>query len=179
MNLAEISSELRLFVCNKIVCSIPSHKARLWFYRKLMNFKLQPKVHIFMNCTFDCSENLSIGENSVINANCRLDNRGGLTIGENVSISEGVIILTADHDITSSAFAGRSREVTIEDYVWLGTRAMIMPGITIGKGAVVAAGAVVTRNVDPLCVVAGVPAKVIKMRDVNLLYQTVYMRLFQ
>lgn len=122
-----------------------------------------------------------IQKNSVINANCRLDTRGGIYIGENVSISNQVVILTADHDMDSSDMAGRTKKVTIEDYVWIGTRAMIMPGVIIGKGAVVAAGAVVTKNVEPFEVVAGVPARRIKnrMERKDYSYDASYKRLFQ
>jgi len=108
-----------------------------------------------------------MGNHSTINEECRLDNRGGITIGDNVSISAQVCILTADHDPGSPTFAGRERAVRIDDHVFIGTRAMILPGVTIGRGAVVAAGAVVTEGtqVPPGSLVMGVPARVV--RDVD------------
>ena len=109
---------------------------------------------------------VAIGRNSRINRDCTLDVRCGLTIGENVSISPEVMILGLSHDYNDPGFssldAGR---VTIEDYVWIGTRAMILPGVTVGRGAVVAAGSTVTKDVAPMTVVAGVPAKPVCIRD--------------
>ena len=104
---------------------------------------------------------------------------GGIQIGNAVSISSEVLILTADHDPGSTDFAGRNRKVIIEDYVWIGTRAMILPGVTIGRGAIVAAGAVVSKNVEPFTVVAGVPAQCIKKRRQDINYRLNYHRLFQ
>ncbi|MHB8209618.1 acyltransferase [Mucilaginibacter sp.] len=144
-----------------------------------MKFKIGNKSAVFMDCVFDCKKGFIMGDNSVINAKCRLDNRGNLIIGSNVSISQEVIILTADHDLNSSDFAGRSSQVIIEDYVWIGTRAIILPGCIIGKGAVIAAGALVTKSVSPYTVVAGVPAKYIANRNTDLSYQFTYRRLFQ
>lgn len=172
-------SELRIYFCNNWVSSIPSHTIRLWYYRKIMKFHIGKGSSIFMKCKFDCAEGFSIGENSVINANCRLDSRGGLVIGNSVSISEDVIFLTADHNEDLIGVSGREKKIIIGDYVWIGTRAMVLPGVTIEKGAVVAAGSVVTRNVDSLSIVAGVPAKKINERADNLGYSSKYRRLFQ
>lgn len=172
-------SELRIYICNRCISHIPSHTLRLFFYRYVMKYNIGESTAIFLDCTFDCAGNFIIGKNSVINGKCRLDNKSNITIGENVSISQEVMILTADHEIDSPDFKGRELPVKIEDYVWIGTRAMILPGCTIGKGAVVAAGAVVTKDVEPYAVVAGIPAKVIKMRSDNLAYKVNYRRLFQ
>ncbi|GAB1858090.1 hypothetical protein MHTCC0001_29270 [Flavobacteriaceae bacterium MHTCC 0001] len=172
-------SELRLYLCNNFINIVPSHFIRNWYYKKIMRFSIGVNSSFLMRCVFDCTEDLSIGKNSVVNARCRIDNRGGISIGENVSISSDVTILTADHDMDSPDFAGRNRSVNIEDYVWVGTAAMIMPGVSIGKGAVVAAGAIVTKDVEPYHVVAGIPAKFIKERKRNLNYTSSYKRLFQ
>ncbi|WP_455429725.1 acyltransferase [Mucilaginibacter lappiensis] len=80
------------------------------------------------------------------------------------------MIWTLHHDYNSTDFAQTGQPVIIEDYVWLCSRTVILPGVTIGKGAVVAAGAVVTRNVQPYTVVGGVPAKPIAKRNENLTY---------
>nr|WP_317044482.1 acyltransferase [Hymenobacter crusticola] len=144
-----------------------------------MKFTIGDRSSVFMHCNFDCTKGLVIGSDSVINAKCRLDTRGGIIIGDKVSISQEVVILTADHDANASDFAGRDRMVTIKDYVWIGTRAMILPGVTIGRGAVIAAGAVVTKDVAPFSIVAGVPARLTKMRANQLEYSPNYERLFQ
>lgn len=172
-------SELRLYLCNHWVSSVPSHNFREFYYKKIMKLNIGQHCSVLMNCSFDCAGNFSMGKNSVINAKCRLDNRGQITIGENVSISQEVIILTADHDVDSSDFAGRNKTVTIEDFVWIGTRVTILPGVTIGKGALIGAGSVVTKDVAPYALVAGIPAKTIRMRREDLNYETSYRRLFQ
>lgn len=171
--------EFRLYLCNHLISNIPSHTIRLWYYKKIMNFKIGKGSAIFMNCKFDCAGGLIIGDNSVINAKCRLDSRGALEIGNNVSVSEDVIFLTADHNEDFIGVVGRSKKIVIEDYVWIGTRAMVLPGVRIEKGAIVGAGAIVTRDVKYLNVVAGIPAKKINTRPEDLNYTIEYKRLFQ
>jgi acetyltransferase-like isoleucine patch superfamily enzyme len=167
-----------LFVCNRIVAHLPSHALRKFFYRSIMKFQIGELSFVFCRARFDNRGGFTMGSHSTINEECRLDNRGGITIGDNVSISAQVCILTADHDPRSPTFAGRERAVRIEDNAFIGTRAMILPGITIGRGAVVAAGAVVTKEVAPLSIVAGSPAKEIGRRDPTLDYRVDYCRLF-
>ena len=167
-----------LFVCNRVVAYFPSHSIRRWFYRTVMRFEIGERSFIFMGAEFDTRSLFKLGDHSTINQNCRLDNRGRLEIGNNVSISANVCILTADHDPQSATFAGRTRPVRIDDYVFVGTRAMILPGVTIGRGAVVGAGAVVTKDVGERVIVAGCPAKQIGMRDAELKYDIDYVRLF-
>ena len=174
----QVLSEGLLYVANYILNYIPFHFVRLGFYRIVFQFDIGSDSVIFMGAWFDTKKNLKIGNNSIINQKCRLDNRGGITIGNNVSISAEVCILTADHDLQSCDFVGRTRSVIIEDYVFIGTRAMILPGITLGKGCAVAAGAVVTKSVAPFVIVAGVPAKPIGKRQTNLQYHLNYRRLF-
>lgn len=167
-----------LYLCNRVIAFVPSHGLRRIFYCTCMQFEIGEKSRIFMGARFDARREFKLSAHSVINENCRLDNRGNLYIGSNVSISSEVCILTADHDPQSSSFIGRDRPVRIEDYVFVGTRAMILPGTTIGRGAVVAAGAIVTRDVPPFSIVAGSPAKEIGKRNPDLSYQIDYRPLF-
>jgi acetyltransferase-like isoleucine patch superfamily enzyme len=181
MTFSAFFSEFRLYICNEWVCVIPSHKFRNWFYAKVMGFDIDKNSAIFMHCSFDCARGLSIGAFSIINARCRVDPRGGVKIGERVSISSDVIILTADHE--PDEFGNdRVRPVVIEDNVWIGTRAMILSGVTIGNGAKVAAGAIVTKDVPPLAVYGGIPAKLMKMQEERTFImkgKKPYRRLFQ
>lgn len=170
-------NEFRLYFCNHWVSSIPSHTIRLWYYRKIMKFKIGPNSSVFLNCSFDMPNGLEIESNCVINGKCRLDTRGKISIGKNVSISEEVIILTADHNPRSSDFEGQNKEVNIHDYVWIGTRAIILPGVELQEGAMVASGAVVSKSVPPYEIWGGVPAKKIGDRARNLSYNVVYRRL--
>ncbi|MDR0559187.1 MAG: acyltransferase [Prevotellaceae bacterium] len=172
--------EFRLYLCNNWINRIPSHTLRLWYYRKIMKFKIGKDSSILMRCTFDAAEGFEMGNNSVINANCRIDTRYKIIIGNNVSVSANVIILTAEHDMNDFMKDNNFNPTIISDYVWIGTNAMILPDVHINMGAVVAAGAVVTKNVEERDVVAGVPATTIKKRNENYKkYKLKYRRLFQ
>jgi len=113
---------------------------------------------------------LKIGKHTHINRGCFFDARAGINIGNNVSISHQVSLLTGGHDVHSSDFSGIFRPIDIKDYVWIGVNATILQGVTIGEGAVVAAGAVVVKDVEPYSIVGGVPAKKIGIRNKNLNY---------
>ncbi|MEA5503458.1 acyltransferase [Halotia wernerae UHCC 0503] len=170
--------ELLIFISNRIIAYIPIHNIRLYFYKFVMKFDIGKNSSISMGAWFDSRKNFSIGQNSTINQNCRLDTRGVIKIGDNVSISADVCILTADHDLLDHQFKGRTSPVVIEDYVFIGTRAIILRGVTLGKGSAVAAGSVVTKDVSPFSIVAGVPAQNIGHRPQTLNYNCHYSRLF-
>jgi acetyltransferase-like isoleucine patch superfamily enzyme len=106
---------------------------------------------------------LSVGNNSRING-AHLSVSKKLSIGNNVRISPYVLIMDSDHHNIYDHFSGEAKicEIIIHDDVWIASKATILKGVTIGEGSVIAAGAVVTRDVPPYTVVAGVPAKVIK-----------------
>ena len=139
-----------------------------------MGIKIGKGSSIHMN-TFINRENISIGENTSINRRCYLDSRGGLKIGNNVSISPEVNLITAQHDMNSVDFKFITSKVEIKDFVWIGTRAIILPGVTLGKGCVVAAGAVVTKSFPDYSVIGGVPAKIISKRLEILNYSCKWM----
>lgn len=113
---------------------------------------------------------LRVGPNCSFGFHVVLDARGGLTIGSNCNISAGASIWTAEHDVQSPDFAYVTAPVTIGDYAWISYRAIILPGVAIGEGAVIAAGAVVTKDVSPFTIVAGVPAVKIGERCKELHY---------
>jgi len=165
---------MQMYICNRFVGNIPSHRFRKMFYQIVMGYKIDASSFIFMGAMFDVPGSFVMEANSVINQGCRLDSRGGISIGSKVSVSADVCILTADHDPNSVNFAGRSKPVTLCDFVFVGTRAMILPGVTLHEGAVVAAGAVVTKDVPDYTIVAGVPAKPIGSRNRNLDYTINY-----
>lgn len=107
---------------------------------------------------------LTIGENSWIGGGVKLYSVDEIKIGANSVISEGAFICTASHDIKSEIFELKTKPITIGDSAWIAARAIVLPGVTIGEGAVAAAGAVVTKDVAPDSVVAGNPARVIGKR---------------
>jgi acetyltransferase-like isoleucine patch superfamily enzyme len=107
---------------------------------------------------------LSIGPGSFLNCEVYLDNTGAeIRIGENVIVGFRVSMTTSNHDMETREII--SKPITIGDWVWIGACSTILPGVTIGKGAVVAGGAVVASDVMPYTVVGGVPARMIKKLD--------------
>jgi len=114
---------------------------------------------------------ITVGNNSHINTQCILDGRGGLSIGNSVSISHRVNLMTGSHDYRSANFQGVFKPIEIEDYAWIGIGATILQGVKIGQGAVICAGAVVTRDVEPYAIMAGIPAKKIGSRPQNMTYK--------
>lgn len=167
------------YISNNIINKIPNCKVRYWFYTYVLNLKISEETYIMMGCyIYPDLRPLKIGKNTIINSDVILDRRGGLIIGSNVNISREVAIYTGGHEIDSSGFAYYSSSVIINDYVWIGTRAMIMPGVTIGEGAVILPGAIVTHDCEPYTVYAGIPAKKIRMRNKDLNYELTWRSYF-
>lgn len=114
----------------------------------------------------DCGKNIHIGENVFINSGCKMQDQGGIYIGNDVLIGHNACLLTLNHDFNPDSRADmHPSPIYIEDKVWLGSNVTVLPGVTIGEGAIVAAGAVVTRDVSPNTIVGGVPAKFIRNVD--------------
>ncbi len=163
----------RDYICNQCIAKVPFHDLRMWFYRCL-GLHAGSATTILMNVQFQGLEQVEIGNHTVINPWCYIDGRGGLKIGSNVNISSHVLIVAGTHDPQDPVFAGSAQPIVIEDYVWICTAARVLAGIRIGKGAVVAAGAVVSENVAPYDIVAGVPARKIGERTQALRYELSY-----
>lgn len=152
------------YCVNDIITHIPFwHLRRL--YLKAVGMKISKGAFMDKHNRIINPNRISIGQNSHINEYCIIDGRGGMQIGDNVSISCRANIVTGSHNYTSGNFSLRLINIIIEDYVWIGVGATILQGVKIGKGAVVCAGAVVTGDVPPFTVVAGVPARKIGMRN--------------
>jgi maltose O-acetyltransferase len=124
-----------------------------------------------MGCRFLNGRKVHLGHRNVINFGCLMDGRKyQIKLGNDVSIGPEASILTLGHDPQSSDFADRGGNVSIGDRVWIGYQAIILPGVTIGDGAVIGAGAVVTKNVEPYSIMVGNPACKISERNKNLKY---------
>lgn len=149
---------------------IPLHSVRLLLYRHVLGIKIGAHTSVHRGCRFYRPPGICIGQHTVINRGVLLDGRMGLEIGNDVSISEGTAVFTLEHDINDPAFAEQGAAVCIEEKVFVGARAIILPGVTLGEGSVVGAGAVVTRDVAPFTVVAGVPARPMGQRRQDLTY---------
>lgn len=149
-----------------IIGYIPIHSIR-WLFYFISGMKISPKAHIHMWARFYEPAGISIGEDSIIGDHALLDGRAPLKIGKHVDIASYVMIYNSEHDINSEDFRPIVAPVEIEDYVFIGPKVIILPGVKIGKGVVVAAGAVVTKNVEEFTIVGGVPAEKIGERDLK------------
>lgn len=158
----------------EMVGGIPSHTVRLFLYRQIFHVSIGTASSIHRCCRFYRPSGVTIGAHSVVNRNVLLDGRTGLHIGNNVSVSEGAAILTLEHDPNSPTFDLRGAPVVIGDRVFVGVGAILLPGISVGEGAVIAAGAVVTHNVEPYAIVGGAPARQIGLRSRDLSYELAY-----
>ena len=161
------------YIPNYIIAYIPNYFIRHFYYKKIMKISVGRGSSIHMGTFINKSRlqsKIIIGKESAINRKCYLDGRGFLVIGDNVSISPEVHLITADHDIQNSNFKYKSSPIYINDYVWIGTSAIILPGVTIGNGSVIAAGAVVNKDIPPYEIWGGVPAKKIGVRTEKLNY---------
>ena len=157
--------------CLHLIGNVPFHHVRRFFYR-LAGMKIGKNSTIHMYARFYQSGNISIGEGTVVGEHTPLDGRARLKIRNNVAMASGVMIYNAEHDISHEHFLHNLEPVTIEDYTFIGPRAIILPGVTVGAGAIVAAGAVVTKDVPPHAIVGGVPAKIIgERKHKNLTYK--------
>lgn len=150
----------------KVVGFIPSHHTRRFFYR-ISGVKIDSGSSIHMGAVFYDPKNIKVGKDSVIGENAVLDGRDKINIGNHVDIASEVMIYNCEHDVNSESFAAVCAPVTIEDYVFIGPRAIILPGVMIKKGAVIGAGAVVTKDVEEFKIVGGVPAKEISERKIK------------
>lgn len=154
--------DLDLFLI-RLAGFVPFYFLRFLIY-SLDGVKIGKRAHIHMGAQFFNPRNVVIGDGSIVGQNAFLDGRDKLIIGKNVDIASEVMIYNSEHDIHSDDFQAISAPVEIGDYAFIGPRSIILPGVKIGKGAVVAAGAVVTKDVADFAIVGGVPAKVIGER---------------
>ena len=149
----------------------PSHCFRRFCYR-LGGIKIGKGSVIHTKARFYDPRNIVIGEDSIIGEGVVLDGRDKLLIGSHVDIATEVMIYNSQHDVNQENFIATSAPVKIEDYVFIGPRVIILAGVTIGRGAIVGAGAVVTKDVPPYAMVGGVPAKIIgERRNKDLHYR--------
>jgi acetyltransferase-like isoleucine patch superfamily enzyme len=159
---------------NMFITYIPSHTVRLGFLR-LFGATIGKGASIMRGTTILDIEFLTLDEGSTVGNRCLLDSRAGLYIGKHVTIASDVHILGGGHDINHPDFLPIPIPTVIEDYVWIASRAMVLPSF-IHRGAVVAAHALVIKDVGELEVVGGSPAKVITKRNPDALQYTATFR---
>ena len=167
------------YIFREWIMYIPSHSIRLLFIRSALG-NVGKNSNFLMGVEMRNRKNIFIGENTIVNKKVLLDGRGGkLIIGDNVDIAQETNIWTLEHNVHDDYHKDIGGDVIIEDYVWIASRVTILPGVTIGRGAAVAANAVVTKDVAPMSIVGGIPAKVIGYRKSQLKYTLNYKPFFK
>lgn len=168
--LSQVAHAAVKYATNHIISRVPSYTVRHGWYRHVLGWQIGPRASILMGQQIDFGKlrgrgkPVVIGAGAVINPGCYLQTFGGLEIGENASISREVAIITGSHDMNSQDFREILKPITIGSHTWIGARAIVLGGVTIGAGAVVCAGSVVRSTVRPGAVVDGIPGKVVGRR---------------
>lgn len=169
--------DLRLYLLT-LTGYVPSHRLRNSVYRRA-GVRLPGTSAIHWRARFFAPQNLVVGDATTIGNDAFFDAREGIDIGSCVNVAAEVRIYTREHDVDDPYFSETGGPVVIEDYAYLGTRVTVLPGVRIGAGAVVASGAVVTKDVPPYVLAGGVPAKPIRERPRDLRYRLGYAKRFQ
>lgn len=137
-------------------------------FSKLTGRQVDDSFGLFPPIYTECGKNIFVGKNVFINCGCHFQDQGGVYIGDGTLIGSYVVFATINH---SQGLENRADNypapIHIGKKVWVGSHATILPGVTIGDGAIIAAGAVVTKDVPPYTVVGGVPAKDMKQLDLG------------
>jgi len=174
MNVRLFAGTVVAFGYNSMISRLPSRSLRRAYLRAWLG-SFGQDVGVQTDCRILNGRKVHLGARVVINFGCLLDGRRySINIGDDVSIGPEAAILTLGHDPQTADFALVGGDVHIGPRAWIGYRAIILPNVAIGEGAVVAAGAVVTRDVPKFAVVAGSPAKVIGERRQDLEYRLSY-----
>lgn len=177
-HIKRIMLAFKFYFYNSFLTNFPNHKLRILYLRKILKIKIGKSTSINMGCFF-AGNNIEIGNNTVVNRNTYFDGRvGKITIGNNVSISFEVCFLTMSHDVNDPFFKTFTKEILIEDYVWIGIRSIINPGVIMKKGSVLGAFSMINKSVEEYTINVGIPAKQISMRNNELQYNLNYFPYF-
>ncbi|MGG3445508.1 acyltransferase [Bacillus nitratireducens] len=162
--------KLYMLTINKITFKMDSkvvYNLKIYFLKKIFR-SIGENVNVRNNIGFANGKNITIGNNSGIGERAFLQDVDEIIIGNDVLMAPEVLIYTANHQHKRDELIRKqgmyTKKVIIEDDVWIGTRVIILPGVKIGRGAVIAAGAVVNKDVEPYSIVGGIPAKKISQR---------------
>lgn len=157
------------YFINRIIPILPSQRIRILLL-KFNGLKIGKNSVLYTYQEIRATSKIKIGNNTIIGFRSTLDGRGTIIIGNNVNISSEVAIYTNQHIPNDDFFKIESKSVIINDNVWISNRVILLPGVTIGEGAVIAAGSVVTKDIPRYEMHGGIPAKFIKKRTVNVKY---------
>ena len=135
-------------------------------FSKLIGKPVDESFTFFPPFYTDCGKNITVGKHVFLNMGCKFQDQGGIFIGDGALIGHNVVLATLNHAISPGDRATMiPAPIHIGRHVWIGANATVLPGVTIGEGAIVAAGAVVTKDVPKNTMVGGVPARVIRTID--------------
>ena len=156
-----------------VTAKIPSHHVRIFLYKNIFAMTIGKKAVIYYGAEIRSPWMITIGEGTIIGDKAILDGRFGISIGKNCNFSTGVWLWTLQHDVNDPWFTtdGQGAPIIIGDRAWLSCRTIVLPGVEIGEGSVIAAGAIVTKSTDPFSINGGVPSKKIGERNNNLKYE--------
>lgn len=173
---------LKYYLYNNCLTYFPCYRIRILYLRHIIGISIGRDTFIHMGCFFEGNA-MFIGNNTVIGRNCYFGCGSGgigvLTIKNNVSITAQTYIICTTHLINSPVFEAVSKDVVIEDYAWIGARAMILPGVKIGRGSVLGSASTATKDIPDYSVYAGTPAIKIGDRTKELNYNLLYFPCFQ
>lgn len=155
---------LKSTLVERFIPSLPSKNLRNFLIRKC-GVKASKNVYFYPGFTIRNPSGLIIEDGVNIGPKVLLDARRGLIIKRNAVIAYEAIIWSLNHDYNDETFCGRGALTEIGEYAWICSRAIILPGVKVGEGAIVASGAIVTKDVPPYTIVGGVPAKIIAKRE--------------
>ncbi len=160
---------LRGWMLNVFVSQLPAAGLRYWYYRRVCGMQIDATASVWRGAQFtgDCMHAINVGPNCSIAFQSFWVAGAAITLANDVVFGHQVGLYTSDHDPDDAGLMRRNAPIVIGDHVFVGSRAIILPGVTIGRGALVAAGAVVTKDVPPFAIVAGNPARVIRERTVR------------
>jgi acetyltransferase-like isoleucine patch superfamily enzyme len=164
------------YLMNTFAAHLPLLKPRMRGYQAFgVHFEDIDTTTIMLATEVFNPKGLSVGAHTIIGRRCLMDCRGSeITLGRNVNFGSQVVFVCAKHDIQSPTFAHSYAPIVVHDYAWISLRATVLGGVTVGEGAVVAAGAVVTSDVEPYTVVGGIPARPIGERTRDLRYELLH-----
>ena len=178
MNMKDFFKGLYLLL-SEFIMFLPFWSIR-YMFQKCMLRHIGKGCYVMRKVVIINPKNVTIGNHVIINKMVMLDGRAAeLIIGDNVDIAQETNIWTLEHDVNDENHRVVPGKVVIDDHVWIASRVTILPGVHIGRGAVIASGAVVTKDVPPMSIVGGVPAKVIGQRNNPLTYTHNYKPMFQ
>lgn len=162
------------YLYNDLCGHLPSRALRHAYLRRWLG-RLGEGSSVDMRCRFLNGRKVRLGDRTILNFGTVMDGRiHPIETGHDVSIGPGAVLLTLGHDPHCPRFSDKGGPVLVGDYAWIGYGALVCPGVRIGEGAVVGAGSVVSRDVEPWTVVAGNPARPVSKRCIDPAYRLRY-----